>query len=487
MEQLTGFDASFLYSETPALHMHTLKVAVLDMSQLEGAYSFERVRETLAQRLHLLPPFRRRLVEIPGGLSHPVWIEDPDFDLDRHLRRVVAPVPGGPRELAAVVSEVAGTPLDRSRPLWEITVVEGLADGKLGCVAKIHHAVADGAAAVRLLTNALFTGPEPPPPARPWTPEPIPGRRQLLRVALVAALRNLLLFPVAVYRGIRGQLAVWKQRRAGLPHPSLAFNTPITRFNRALSPKRIFATTSLRLADMKAVGKALGCSVNDVFLAICSGAIRRYLGEHRELPSLPLVACIPVSTERDAGPRLWGNRVASMYTALFLDIEDPVRRLLATRDVTEASRRDLFARGPELHETWSQFAPPRPFSWVSNLISRFRLANHMRPPVNLVTSNVRGPSAPLTVLGARLVSLHSVGPILEGIGLNITAWSYLDTVNFGLLACPDAMPDLWALADHIPEAMEELLQAMHCRERQGLPPTETAPPSGAPPAVTRLP
>lgn len=476
MEQLTGFDASFLYSETPALHMHTLKLAVLDVSQLEGAYSFERVRETLAQRLHLLPPFRRRLIEIPGGLSHPVWIEDPGFDLDRHLRRVVAREPGGPRELAAVVSEIAGTPLDRSRPLWEITVVEGLADGKLGFVAKIHHAVADGAAAVQLLTNALFHGPEPPPPERPWQSEPIPARGQLLRVALVAVLRNLLLFPIAVYRGIRGQIAVWRQRRAGAPHPSLAFNTPITRFNRALSPNRIFATASLRLADMKAVGSALGCSVNDVFLGVCSGALRRYLLEHRELPGLPLVACIPVSTARDARPRLWGNRVASIYTALFLDVEDPIRRLRATRDVTEASKRDLLARGPELHETWSQFAPPRPFAWASNLISRFRLADHLRPPINLVTSNVRGPSEPLTVLGARLVALHSVGPILEGIGLNITAWSYLDTVNFGLLACPEAMPDLWTLADHVPAAMDELLQAVRFPEREPPPaPVETAP------------
>jgi diacylglycerol O-acyltransferase len=461
MEQLTGFDASFLYSETPTLHMHTMKVAVLDLSNLTGGYSFERVREALEQRLHLLPPFRRRLIEIPGGFSHPVWIEDPDFDLGRHLRRVRVAEPGGPRELAAEVSKVASTPLDRGRPLWEITVVEGLAGGNLGVVAKIHHAVADGAAAVWLLMNAMTTRPEPPPsPAQPWSPEPVPTRRRLLRLALVAAVRNLLLFPFAVCRGIRGQLAVRKRRRAGLAQPSLAFKTPITNFNTALTPNRIFAMASVRLSAMKEVGKLLDCSVNDVFLEICAGAIRRYLGERGELPPLPLVACIPVGTDQSTVPRLWGNRVASIYTALFLEIEDPIRRLLATRDVTEASKKDLLARGLKLQETWSQFAPPRPFSWVSNLISRFHLANHMRPPINLVTSNVRGPSEPLEVLGARLVSLHSVGPILEGIGLNITAWSYLDTVHFGLLACPENVPDLWALAGHIPEAMDELLRTV---------------------------
>jgi WS/DGAT/MGAT family acyltransferase len=459
MEQLTGFDASFLYSETSTLHMHTLKVAVIDPSTLSGGYSFERVKEVLSQRLHLLPPFRRRLVEIPGGLSHPVWIEDPDFRLDNHLRRVTAPAPGGERELGAVVSEIAGSQLDRTRPLWEISVVEGLAGGNVGFVAKIHHAIADGAAAVWLLLNALPSDPLPPP-ERLWTPDPIPSQRALLLVALRAAVRALLMLPLLILRAILGALAVSQRRKGGGVPSADRFNTPVMRFNKALSPNRIFATATVRLADMKAVGGALGCSLNDVFLAMCAGALRAYLGERGELPDLPLVTCIPVATDKGGEPRFWGNRVASIHTLLRLDIDDPVERLRAMRELTEASKEELAARGIEMYQMWSELTPPRPYAWTWRQVSRFRLADHLRPPFNLVTSNVPGPMEPLHVLGARLLSIHSVGPILEGMGLNITAWSYIDAVNFGLLSYPEAMPDLWELAAHLPTALEELHAAL---------------------------
>jgi WS/DGAT/MGAT family acyltransferase len=460
MEQLTGADASFLYAETPTLHMHTLKVAVVDPSTAPGGYSFERVREVLSERLHLLPPFRRRIIEIPWGLSHPVWIEDPDFDIGDHLRRITAPAPGGENELGAVVSEIAGTQLDRSRPLWEITVVEGLVDGNVGFVAKLHHAIADGAAAVWLLLNALPSDPlPPPPPEHPWKPERIPSRRTLVLLALRAIARNLLLFPVVVWRAILGRVAVSRRRKGGAVLPPLPFKTPVTSFNTALTPNRIFASATVRLSDMKAVRQAFECSVNDVFLAMCAGALRRYIRERGELPDRPLVTCIPVATDRGGGPRFWGNRVATINTVLPLSIAEPVRRLRAIREVTEASKEELEARGLEMYQMWTELTPPRPSAWAVSQVSRYQLADRVRPPVNLVTSNVPGPPAPLHVLGASMVSIHSVGPILEGVGLNVTAWSYIDSVNFGLLACPENMPDLWSLAGHLPAALEELVQA----------------------------
>jgi diacylglycerol O-acyltransferase len=168
------------------------------------------------------------------------------------------------------------------------------------------------------------------------------------------------------------------------------------------------------------------------------------------------VTCIPVATDKDGGPRFWGNRVASIHTLLRLDIDDPIERLRAMRELTEASKEELAARGIEMYQMWSELTPPRPYAWTWRQVSRFRLADHLRPPFNLVTSNVPGPTAPLHVLGARLLSIHSVGPILEGMGLNITAWSYIDAVNFGLLSYPEAMPDLWELAAHLPNALEEL-------------------------------
>jgi WS/DGAT/MGAT family acyltransferase len=460
VEQLTGSDASFLYAETPTLHMHTLKVAVIDPSTLPGGYSFGRVEEVLGERLHLLPPFRRRVVEIPGGLSHPVWIEDPDFRLENHLRRVEAPAPGGERELGAVVSEIASSELERSKPLWEISVVEGLADGNVGIVAKLHHSIADGAAAVWLLMNALPSDPLPPPPPDcPWTPDPIPSRRSLLLVALRAAGRNLLMLPVLIWRAILGAVGVSRRRKGGGLPPANRFRTPVTRFNRALTPNRIFATASVRLSDMRAVHKTLGCSINDVFLALCAGALRDYFGERGELPELPLVTSIPVATDRGGPPRFWGNRVASLFTLLPLGVEDPLERLEAIRERTQASKEELAIRGPEMSQMWTEFMLPRPSAWAVSQISRFQLADRLRPPINLVTSNVPGPTVPLHILGARLLSLHSVGPIMEGIGLNITAWSYMGAVNFGLLACPEAMPDLWSLAERLPASLDELLRA----------------------------
>lgn len=479
MEQLSGIDASFLYIETPALHMHTLKVAVVDPAGYEGGYSFERVAEVLAERLHLLPPFRRRIVEIPGELAHPVWIEDPDFHLANHLHRVVAPAPGGERELAAVVSEVAGTPLDRNRPLWEITVVEGLADGRVGFVAKIHHSVADGAVAVALLLNALPVDLLPVPEV-PWMPEPVPARRALLRIGLLSILRNLVLFPQLIWRAITGAVAVGRRRKGGGLHPARHFDTPVTRFNRALTPNRVFATATARLADVKRVAKAVDCSINDVFLAMCAGALRGHLAALGELPDMPLVTSIPVGIGGESGPRFWGNRVASIYTQLPLAMEDPIERLHAIRELTQASKEELAARGPEMYQQWSELTPPRPSSWIANLITRHRVADHLRPPINLVTSNVAGPRTELSVFGAQLVSLHSVGPILEGVGLNITAWSYVDSVNFGLLACPEAMPDLWELAQRLPEALDELLRA----SALAAPPPQASEPPAAPGRTT---
>jgi diacylglycerol O-acyltransferase len=233
----------------------------------------------------------------------------------------------------------------------------------------------------------------------------------------------------------------------------------VTRFNRGLTPNRTFATASVHLSDMKVVRDALGCSINDVFLAICAGAQRDYLAERGELPELPLVTSIPVATDRGGPPRFWGNRVASLFTLLPLEVDDPVERLRVIRERTQASKEELAIRGPEMTQMWTEFMLPRPSAWAVSQIARFRLADRLRPPINLVTSNVPGPTVPLHVLGAHLLSIHSVGPILEGVGLNITAWSYMDAVNFGLLACPEATPDLWSLAECLPAALDELLHA----------------------------
>src|SRR5437764_1989080 len=362
MERLTGIDAGFLYMETPTLHMHTLKISIVDPTTVPGGYSFARVGEVLGERLHLLPPFRRRLVEVPGGLHHPLWVEDPDFDLAHHLHRAEIAAPGGPHQLGELISDIASRQLDRSHPLWELWVVEGIEHGHIGFVAKIHHAAADGVAAAAMLANVLDAEADPggrpqdeadpadaggppqdgadaapvAPPSRPWRPEPIPTGTERLVGALRDLLRNLATLPGLVRRTAAGLTAVVRRRRSGALSPPLPFSTPRTSFNRALTPNRWFAMASLPLEEVKAVRRAFGVTINDVVLALCAGALRRYLDERGELPERPLLAGVPVSTgtpDQPEGPRLAGNRVSNLFTSLRTDIADPVERRHALHHV----------------------------------------------------------------------------------------------------------------------------------------------------------
>jgi diacylglycerol O-acyltransferase len=461
MQRLTGLDAGFLYMETPTLHMHTLKISVLDPSTVPGGYSFDKVKQELASRLHLLPPFRRRLVEVPFGIHHPVWIEDPDFDIDWHIHRIAVPAPGGQREFCELVSDIASRQLDRSRPLWEIWVVEGLEAGRVGFVAKIHHSVADGVAAADLLANVLSPDPEvhePPPPAEPWAPDDIPTRAELLLGALAGILAGLRSLPALIKRTLLGLRAVRRVRkRHPETSPPFPLLTPNTRFNGALTPHRLFATATFSLDDVKAVRKAFGTTVNDVVLAMCAGGLRRYLEARDELPARPLIAGVPVAVAAaDGERRLGGNWVSNMFTSLRTDLEDPVERLRAIHDITKVAKEVHHALGAEMLADWSELTPPRPFAAWMRFYSRRKLADWHPPPINLVVSNVPGPSVPLYIGGARLDALYSMGPVLEGIGLNITVWSYLGTLYFGLVSCREMMPDLWDLCDDIGAALAEL-------------------------------
>lgn len=447
VERLTGLDAGFLYMETPTLHMHTLKISVVDASDIPGGYTFARFKNALEERLHLLPPFRRRIVEVPGRIHHPVWIDDPAFDLTHHVRRVGCPVPGGMKEFAELVSDIASRQLPRDRPLWEIWVVEGIESERVAFVAKIHHSVADGIAAASLLANvaADLTGSDPAPD---WRPEPIPQHWDLFRDAVRDLGRELAGLPKLLRTTLRNMAAVRRRRREADVTPPLPFDTPKTRFNTSLTSHRIFTMSTVSLDDVKAVKSAFRCSINDVVLAIVAGALRVYLYERGELPDIPLVAGVPVST--DAEPdRLGGNKVSNMFTALRTDIEDPVERLKAISEVTRAAKEFHNVLGSEMLRDWSEITPPRPFAWFMRMYSRRDLAARHRPPINLVVSNVPGPTQPLSVADANIVALYSMGPILEGIGLNVTVWSYVDSMNFGLVSCPEFAPDLWDLTEGI--------------------------------------
>lgn len=454
---MAGFDAKFLYSETHATHMHTLKVAVFDMSRLSGGYSFDQLVIQLGHRLDRLPQFRRRAVPVPGGLGHPVWVEDPSFDLRRHVAHRRAAVPGGDRELAAVVADVAGRALPRDRPLWEIVVVEGLADNQLAVVAKVHHSVADGAAMVALLQNALDANGSGSRTYE-WRPETIPTRSQLLRFAARRHAANLRQLPSLVRHSIRGMRASEARRRALPVRPPLPFEAPKTPFNVSLVPERTFAMTTLALDDLKSVHRSLGATLNDVYLAVCGGALRSYLAERGALPTRPLVASVPVSTDPTA-TRLAGNHVDNLYVSIGTDIADPVERVRHIREVSAAAKDVRSVLGNDLLEKRADIIPPQLYALVVRTWARTGLANHVRPPLNCVLSNVAGPTQRLHFGQAVLKAIYSVGPILEGIGLNITAWSYADALHTSVLGCPRSIPDPWSIADALHASLAEIKRA----------------------------
>ena len=463
MERLTGIDANFLYMETAAAHMHTIKVAVLETPP-GVASSLDDVRQAMRERLHLLPQFRRRAVQVPFGLHHPVWIEDPAFDIRQHVHAVDLPPSGGWREIEDAVAAIASRPLDRSRPLWELWLLRGLADGSTALVAKIHHALADGVAAAELLGAVMDEGDAVggvAPQVDAWTPEPLPSRGRLVRDALRDHAPNVKHFPRLLARTARG-LRDGARLRRGLPlsPPLPLLHAPRTSLNGALRPARGFAVVSLPLDDVRHVRECLGVKLNDVVLALVAGSLRRYLARRDELPERPLVAEVPTSTDPAGGPRRRvGNRVSNLFTSLCTDVADPVQRVLRIHDVTAAAKEINLALGPDLYREWTDYAPPRPLSGLMRLYSRLHLADRHVPAVNVIVSSVAGPRRPLRWAGGRLRHLFSVGPLIEGTAVNVTAWSYVDRLDVGVLTCPEHVATPREIADGLADALDELLAA----------------------------
>ena len=352
MQRLTGQDAYFLYQETPSVLMHTLKIAIC--AKPDEARTLEQTIRDIEAHLHLLPAFRRRVIPIPFGLHHPVYIEDPELDITFHVHRAAVPAPGGTGELNEVVAQIASHRLDRSRPLWELWLLEGLAEGRIAYVVKIHHAVADGVASAAFIGNVLVHDPEagPMPAAQRWQPDPIPTKGQLVWGALRDHMRYLPRLFQLVKRSTQRVKAVKQRNESAAIVPPEPYGKSIIkmRFNGAVSEQRSFATATHSFELFRALKSALGGTVNDVLLAVTAGAIRQYLIEHDELPEVPLVAAVPVSADDkdSATQRLFGNRVAYFHTALRTDLSDPVERFQATRQVTLAAKEGARAAGEGL-------------------------------------------------------------------------------------------------------------------------------------------
>jgi WS/DGAT/MGAT family acyltransferase len=460
MQRMTGLDACFLYMESPSVSMHAVSVLLVDVSNMRGGYAFERVRSLFERRIHLVPLLRRRAVEVPCNLHHPVWIEDPDLDLSRHLRRATLAPPGDLQALESLVGEVLSTHMDRAHPLWEITFVEGLQGGKVALICKVHHAVLDGAAMATVLERVMsneYDASEVAPASRAWASEPIPSARRLIADALRDRLRGLFRLPHLVAVTARASVRLLLRTRGqGL---SLPFTGPSASFNARLTPRRSIALVDLPLADLQAIKAALGCTLNDVVLGIVAGALRRCLRRRGETHRRPLLASVPVATGGSEDARLGGNKVSSLLVSLRTELADPLVRLREIQAHTEAAKlaHDLEIGG--LLERWTEYAHP----WLVRLIMSGVLPRLRRPPVNLVISNVRGPTDPRYLVRASLESQYLGGPLVEQIGLNLTAWSYRETVHLAAVVCPDVSPDPHVLLRDCEHALAELVAAIQPR------------------------
>jgi diacylglycerol O-acyltransferase len=472
-------DAFFLYAETPTNHMHVTLCAVLDPAAMPDGYSFETVRDHIRGRIHLVPPFTRRLVPVPLRLHHPLWIEDPDFDLDLHVRRAAVPSPGSEIELAQLVEQIAGVPLDRTRPLWEMWVIEGLDDGRIALAAKLHHSTLDGIAGVEQMVNFFDLEPAPradttsaeaatapeteadSEPVADRLPDEVPSDLELMTHAAVSRVRGLVDLVPLVQRTASSVLTV---RRNRAEPDTVAGATPLvcpeSPINGAITGNRRVAFARASLPDIKRIRKATGTTVNDVLLALCAGALRTYLEKKGELPDDPLVAACPVNVRSDDQAGQSDNRISAMFTSLHTDIADPLRRLDAIHRTTVAAKDEHNIFGGSTLQSWAEIADPNFFTWLTNLYSSSGLADRHRPAINVMVSNVPGPAFPLFLAGATLEQAYPMGQIIEGVGLNITMMSYLDSVDFGFMAAANLLPDVWDLAAAVAPAAADLLEAL---------------------------
>ncbi len=484
MRQLTSLDAQFLAFESPRTYGHVGGLAVYDPSTAPGGeITTTDLCRLVSERLHLLPPFTWKLVNVPFGIDLPYWIEDPDFDLDFHIRESAVPPPGDDRKLGETVARIFSRPLDRSRPLWAIYLIHGLPEGRVAMLTKVHHAVVDGVSGAEILSTLLDPsreGSEVPPPPKARRPERKPGEIEMLGRGLL----GLPLQPIRALRSLPGSLpyltnipganaipavpmlarGIAQLRRAAgaeLDDSVLEVTTaraPKTRFNNRISAHRRFAFGSLPLATVKEIKNELGVTVNDVVVTLCASAVRTWLLERAELPDEPLVAAVPVSVRTDDEKGAFGNKVGAMIVPIPTNEADPRRRLLRAHEWLRSAKEGHKAVPASLLTDATAFIPPA----VAALASRttMDLLGRTRPPLNIVISNVPGPRDPLYMAGAQMLAHFPVSVIVDGVGLNITVMSYRDHVDFGIIADRDQVDDVWSMMDGLAQELEDLHTAI---------------------------
>jgi diacylglycerol O-acyltransferase / wax synthase len=464
MQQLSGLDASFLYFETPNAPMHVGGILVYDQSTAPGGrVTFKGILANIERRLHLVRCFRQRLTYVPLNLDHPYWIEDRDFDLEFHVRHIALPQPGDWRQLCIQAARLHSRALDHNHPLWEIYVVEGLNNvaglpkDSFAIVFKIHHAAIDGVTGAEIVAaiHDLVPDAAPKPPKEPWSGEAMPGPQELLGRTML----NNVLYPFRFSMVMASSFPAMARLRQELQAREFKTPAPVprTRFNGTVTPHRVLEGRSFDLGEIRAMKNTVeSATVNDVVLAICGGALRKYLSDKGELPKDSLLAMAPISVRTEAERGTAGNQVSAMVVPLHSEIGDPMERLHAVHEGAVQSKALSKAVGARLMTDYSQFIPSSVAGLAARLYTRFGLANSVNPFFNTVVSNVPGPQQPLYFCGARLVTMYGMGPIGDGMGLIQGVFSYCGQITIAATSCRKQMPDPAFYSRCLQDSFDEL-------------------------------
>ncbi|WP_336986002.1 wax ester/triacylglycerol synthase family O-acyltransferase [Altererythrobacter aquiaggeris] len=499
MRQLQGMDASFVALETRNSPMHIGSILIYNPETAPGGFvRFKDILGFFEGRMQMSKTMRQRLVKVPFDLDYPYWIEDPDFDLEYHVRHLALPKPGDWRQLCIQAARIFARPLDLTRPPWEFTAIEGLdnipgvAPGSYAMVTKVHHSAIDGKSGVDLMEVLHTLDPDTPPPGEPdnWKPERIPTGPELLGKSYLNAVTNPMKQLEVAAKAAPGLAKAIKGLAAKEFSVSREMIAPRTRFNKVISAARVVEGRSVALADIKAIRHAVpGAKVNDVFLAIIGGSMRKYLAAKHDLPDKTLTAMAPISVRSEEEKGDMGNQVAAMVVQLGTHIADPLERLEYVHSRTRNSKAMTEAVGARNMTEMSKVSPALYMSLGARLYTSLGLANRMGPPFTTVVTNVPGPPVPIYSTGARLESMMGLLCLTDGLGLGHVVQSYVDEATIAFTACRKLLPDPEFYADCIEESFEELRDAAKRAVQHGATTRDVKPkpPAGKKPPAKRKP
>ena len=464
IKSISGMDATFLYTETPTSPMH-----IGSLSVVEGSIEFETFKKTVHSRIHMVPKMRKRLVYVPFSIDYPYWVDDPNFDIDLHIHHIALPKPGNWKTLRKVCSQIFSEPLEQSRPLWSLTFVEGLDNipqvpkGSVGIISKMHHVVIDGVGGAGLLGLIFdFTkDTKPIPEPRPYKPEPIPNELAMVLRSTMSFVEKPLKFPKLISEAVSASFKSGMFTRGSRADmPSAPFTAPPTPLNGIISSRRKWNTAILSLERVKALKNIMGTTMNDVMLAICAGALRRYLLEKDKLPLKPLVAMVPISTREKGEEGSEGNNISSMLIQLATTIEDPIERLQTIHENTVRGKTYQNAIGAKTLANMAEAVPFGVANQAARLYSRFQISEMHNPVFNVTITNVPGPQFPLYLNGHKLLSIMGMAPVIDGMGLIITIFSYDGLITMSPTSDANSMPDIDIFTQYLRECANELEAAV---------------------------